>query len=107
MVIKEKRLNPYIKQTCFREQGSKKNLRDKVPGAFPSALNVLSLDSTYLRLKNPLKLTSNRYQVITSVKRHLNGKSLTGMERNSGNCYPSNTTLVRKIVVMCRLSFLQ
>ena len=46
MVIKEKRLNPYIKQTCGREQGSKKNLRDKVPGALPLAWNVLLLDST-------------------------------------------------------------
>ena len=53
------------------------------------------------------ELTSNRYQVITSVKRHLNGKSLTGTERNSGNCFLRNTTLVRKIVVICRLSFLQ
>ena len=67
MAIKEKRLNPYIKQTCGREQGLKKNLRDKVPGALPLAWNVLLLDSTYLRLKNPLKLTSNRYQAITSV----------------------------------------
>ena len=67
MVIKEKRLNPYIKQTCGREQGSKKNLGDKVPGALPLAWNVLLLDSTYLRLKNPLKLASNRYQAITSV----------------------------------------
>ena len=56
MVIKEKRLNPYIKQTCGREQGSKKNLRDKVPGALPLAWNVLLLDSTYLRLKKSFEI---------------------------------------------------
>ena len=29
------------------------------------------------------------------------------MEKSSGNCYHSNTTLARKIVFMCRLSYLQ
>ena len=91
----------------IRFTGITEKLKYKVPGAFPLARNVLSLDSIYLRLNSPLKLTSNRYQAITSVGRDLNGKSLTGMERNSGNCYLRNTTLVRKIVVICRLSFLQ
>ena len=91
----------------IRFTGITEKLKYKVPGAFPLARNVLSLDSIYLRLNSPLKLTSNRYQAITSVRRDLNGKSLTGMERNSGNCYLRNTTLVRKIVVICRLSFLQ